>query len=121
MKRITVALATDTSGACTAYGDYAAVNGGIVYALDYIPGTIDTGATITVTDETQGVSKTIWVKASAGTTGIRVHPRVLEQKNTDGSDLTSYCQTFVNGRIKVVVSSGGASKAGTVKLHVMEM
>jgi hypothetical protein len=118
-KKITIPL-TVSAGACTAYGEVPG-GGGIVYALDYIPGTIDTGATVTVTDETSGLSKTIWTKASAGTSAIRVHPRVLETLNTDGSALTTTCHTFVCGRIKVVVSSGGTSAAGSVVVHVVEM
>lgn len=120
MKIIQIALATNSSGACTAWGDVPP-GGGVVYALDYVPGTLDTGATVTVTDETTGLSKTVWSKASAGTTAIRVHPRSLEQKNTDGSDLTTYCPTLICGRVKVVISAGGNTTAGSLRLHVVEL
>lgn len=120
MKQVRLDFTTDTSGDATTKG--AVVPGGcVVWAVDYVPTTIDTGATVTVTDELLGASFTIWVKASAGTSTIRKYPRVLEQLNTDGSDLSTYTFPAVFGAPKVVIASGGASKTGYVILHLVEL
>lgn len=119
MKRVRLDFETDTAGDAIATGGVQ--GGGVaVLAIDYVPTSIDTGATVTVTDELLGQSFTIWEKASAGTTTIRVYPRVLEQLNSDGSDLTTHYYPLLVGRPKVTIASGGSVKAGYVVLHLIE-
>jgi hypothetical protein len=124
MKKVTINITTDNEGAATAYGDAAVVGGGGVYAVDYLPGDISAGATVTLTDET-GVSHTIWSKATAGSTAIRVYPRTLEQLGSNGSNLTTHDMPLASGRLKVVVSDGtdtGAEEAnGTMIVHIAEL
>lgn len=123
MKTVVLSVTTDTGGDGTTTGDtiHGAGGGAGIWALDYLPGTLDTGATVTVTDETQGASFTIWAKASAGTSNLRIFPRVLETLNSDGSDLATHTNPVFFGKPKVVVSDGGAVKTGKVVLHLMEL
>ena len=121
MKQVRLDFTTDTSGDADITGDTVVGGGGTVFAIDYVPTSIDTGATVTITDEFLGASFTIWVQASAGTSTIREFPRTLEQLNTDGSDLSTHAMPLICGRPKVVIASGGAVKTGYVILHLMEI
>lgn len=120
MKFITLSVTTNASGDGSTTGD-GVPGGATVYALDYLPGTIATGATVTVTDELNGASFTIWVKASAGTSNIRKFPRVLQVLNTDGSDLATHTPPCIFGKPKVVIAAGGNATTGKVVLHLREL
>jgi len=120
MKDIILSVTTNGSGAGTATATDS-VQGWLV-AFDYIPGTIDTGAPITITDETNdGASITQYVKASAGTSNVRKYPRVAEQLSSDGSDLGTYTFPLFVGNPKLAVASGGATATGSVKLYFLEL
>jgi hypothetical protein len=106
---------------CDGSGD-ATVNGptnvcGILYAIEYLPGSIATGATVTVTS--QGfMARTLLVKASAGTSNTTFYPRDLSNKTSDGSALTDQ-QTLplISGVLRVVVASGGNGGKGSVRIY----
>jgi len=120
MKDCTLKVTCNGSGAGSATSTQSFQ--GWLVALDYIPGTIDTGATITVTDETNdGASITIYLKASAGTSNVRKYPRTLQQLDTDGSDLTTHTFPLFVGNPKLAVSSGGAGGIGSVKLYFLDL
>ncbi len=121
MKRISISLTTDGAGAATAYG--VAVFGKL-YAIEYHPGTIDTGATVTVTCESDA-SKPLLTKAAAGTANVWFYPRDLVHGVADGAALTGTaggdrCLPILYGRPKVVVASGGATVSGTLILYCEE-
>lgn len=113
-----VSIATSAGGAATVYIGHK-IRGRLI-ALKYAPGTIDTGAGLTITGETSGVP--ILVKANAGTSTVFYYPRVIPNKNTDGSAFTDVAEPIhlFRERIKVVVASGGATKAGTITAYVDE-
>ena len=119
MKSIILTITTSSGGAATVNGTFTIL--GKVYAVLYKPGTIDTGATITVT--TEGVcSKPILTKASAGTADTMYYPRDLVHAVADGSALTGSsggdrCMPLANGTPRVVVASGGDSKVGSVVIY----
>lgn len=121
MKLLRIELTTDGSGACTAYGSRSII--GEICAIDYLPGTIDTGATVSVYDEPSGgFTHTLLVKATAGTSNARFYPRELVHKAEDGAALTGTAggdrtEPVANGKIKVVIASGGSTKAGTVIVY----
>lgn len=121
MRDIKLTVTTNGSGAGNNTGD--AVNPGVLYSVEYQPGTIATGATITITDEVPGgESRTLLVKASAGTSNVTFYPRVLENLNTDGSTITGqYCMPLICGKPKFAVASGGDTKTGSVILHPVDM
>ena len=116
---LSVTTAADGSGSTTQVSPVSPT--GLLYMIDYLPGTIATGATITVTDETQGASFTLFSLANAGTSNIRRYPRVLQYLNTDGSALTTHTLQGVAGKLKFTVASGGNATTGKVILHFVEL
>jgi hypothetical protein len=122
MKSVMLKLSTGASdGAATTVAATAIC--GELYAIEYQPGTIDTGATVTVTCVgNNGVAKPILTKATAGTTDSWYYPRDLVHAVADGSALTGssggdrVCP-IVNGVLKAVIASGGNSKLGYVVVY----
>ncbi len=123
MKHIVVALGpTDGAGAFTT-GATPTVNGKL-YAIEYRPGTLDTGCTIAATCESD-VSKPILTKATPGTSNLWFYPRDIVHAVADGAALTGtaggdralpvFC-----GHPKVVVTSGGDTKTGSIVFHYEE-
>lgn len=122
MKQVTLSWTTDGSGGATAYGSSSVL--GEVIAVDYLPGTTDTGATFTLTAE-GNVSSAILTKASAGTSNVRFYPRIVVNGNTDGAALTGTAggdrtRIMAAGRLKAVIASGGDTKAGSAIVYVSE-
>ncbi len=123
MRTITMKLVTHAStGAATTSGERSIF--GRLYAIEYRPGTIDTGATVTVTCE--GAStKALLTKANAGTADTFYYPRDLVHAVADGAALTGTsggdrCLPVLNGTPKVVIASGANSKTGYVTLYYLE-
>jgi hypothetical protein len=124
MRKQTFSLTTDTAGAATA-GHSATPQTSVLgrlYAIKYVPGTIDTGATVTVTCEGNGFTKALLTKSSAGTSNTLFYPRDLVNGVADGAALTGTAggdraQPLVDGAFKVVVASGGSVKIGSVEIY----
>jgi len=121
MKRQVLAITTDGSGDATVFG-YAVL--AKLFAIEYHPGTIDTGATVTVTCEGDA-SKALLTKASAGTSNLLFYPRDLVHAVADGAALTGTAggdraMPILNGTPKVVIASGGDTLSGTVIIHYIE-
>lgn len=122
MKAVRVEYTTASDGSATAYSTYSVM--GEVCAVDYLPGTTDTGATVSVYDEPKGgFTHTLLVKATAGTSNLRFYPRDLVHKAEDGAALTGTAggdraEPIANGYIKVVIASGGNAKSGAVIVYV---
>jgi len=119
MRSVKISYTTATDGSATGTGA-AVPGGGFVEAIEYLPGTTDTGATVTVADVYGGTAYTLWSKATAGTSNIRVYPRQLQVLNTDGSSLTSHTRMAITGAPKVTIASGGAAKAGSVIVWISD-
>lgn len=125
MKKQYFPYATNGSGDATVYcNGLAAPNNAIIgemCGLAYLPGSTDAGATVTVTAE--GIaSHTLYVKATAGTSNLFVHPRELIHNPSDGAALTGTsggdrAEPIIDGSIKVVISAGGATKTGAVIVY----
>lgn len=121
MKEIILKLSTgEADGAATAIGSAVL---GKLYAIAYQPGTIDTGATLTVTcDGPNASSKPLLTKSSAGTSNAWYYPRDLVHAVADGSDLTGTsggdrALPLLAGAPKAVIASGGNSKVGYCILY----
>jgi len=119
MKNRTLSITCNGSGAATVNDDTAIF--GELYAIEYRPGTIATGATITVTCEGGG-SKPLLTKASAGTSNSWYYPRDLVHAVADGAALTGTsggdrCEPILSGRVRVVVASGGSGGVGVVEIY----
>lgn len=114
--KYSAAITTDASGDATVY--LGSVIRGRVHAIKYAPGTLDTGADLTITGETTGVP--ILVKANAGTSTVWYYPRVIPNKNTDGSAFTDVAEKIqlLEERIKVVVAQGGNALTGAITVYV---
>jgi len=120
MRSITLNLNTHAStGAATTNGERPVF--GKLYAIEYRPGTIATGATLTITCEGYA-SKPLLTKATAGTSDSWYYPRDLVHAVADGAALTGTsggdrCLPILNGIPRAVIADGGNSKAGTVVLY----
>jgi hypothetical protein len=94
-----------------------------LYAVEYQPGTIATGATLTLTClGGNAAEKPLLTKASAGTANSWYYPRDLVHAVTDGSALTGTSGgdracPILQGVVKAVIASGGNSKVGYVAIY----
>lgn len=118
MRRQVLSLTTDISGNATAVGTNIL---GKLYAIEYRPGTIATGATVTVTCEAD-TSRPLLTKSSAGTVNTIYYPRDIMNAVADGAALTATaggdrCQPIMNGYPKVVIASGGNTLTGSVVIY----
>lgn len=110
-------IVTNASGDATVYlthGLNRKLNGFLV-ALKYTPGTLDTGADLTITGEDSGIP--ILTKANAGTSIVFYYPRALLNAVADGAESTNPSEfiPIKDERIKVVVASGGNILTGTIE------
>jgi hypothetical protein len=118
MRRQLLSLTTDAGGNATAVGTNIL---GKLYAIEYRPGTIATGATVTVTCEAD-TSRPLLTKSSAGTVNTIYYPRDIMNAVADGAALTATaggdrCQPIMNGYPKVVIASGGNTLTGSVVIY----
>lgn len=128
MKKLILSYTTDSGGAATAYADGKSTPNqavvGELCGLQYVPGSIDTGATVTLTCEnTTGGTHTLWNKATVGTSNLFIHPRELTHNPADGAALTGTAggdraEPIVDGYLKVVIASGGDTKSGAVLVYI---
>ena len=118
LNQYTATITTNGSGAATVY--LGSVIRGEIKRIDYAPGTIDTGAGLTITGETTGVK--VLTKASAGTANVSYYPVAAANKVADGaaSSLTELPVWLYKERLKVVAASGGATLTGSITLYVDE-
>jgi len=124
MNRQIFTLTTDTAGAAVAGHSVTPQTSvlGKLYAIKYVPGTIDTGATVTVTCVGNGDAKPLLTQASAGTATLWKYPRDLVHAVLDGAALTGSaggdrCLPLLDGVIKVVIASGGSVKTGSLEVY----
>ena len=121
MRVITVSVTTNTAGAGNSLSNAVV---GKLYAIEYQPGTIDTGATVTLTCESD-TTKALLTKATAGTSNVDYYPRDLVHAVADGAALTGTsggdrALPILSGRLKFAVASGGAVATGKVRFYVEE-
>ena len=118
MNKQVVSYTTAADGSASSLGR---VVQGKLYAIEYQPGTTDTGATITLTCEGAG-TKPLLTKATAGTAVAWFYPRDLVHAVADGAALTGTSggdrvMPVLSGVLKVVVASGGNARSGKVVFH----
>ena len=114
-------IVTDASGNATVYlthGENRKPNGFLIM-LKYTPGTMDTGADLTITGETSGVP--IITKANAGTSTVFYNPRAFPNAVADGAAGTVATEyiPIKDERIKVVVAQGGNAGAGSIEATLL--
>lgn len=117
----TIALTTVSAGTCTAYSPHVVT--GRVLAIIYTKGDFDAGSTMTVSGETTG--QTVWTETAVNASAKR-YPRT-QVHGADGVGLiydnvaakpVSEPIVLVSERIKVLVSSGGDVKTGSIAVIV---
>lgn len=89
---------------------------GYLVALIYRPGTMDTGADLTVTGETSGIP--ILTKTNLGTGNSFLYPRGVPTNPATGAlgtNPASEAIPILNERIKVVVAQGGNALSGSIE------
>lgn len=118
LNQYTATITTNGSGAATV--NLGSRIRGRIIAIKYVPGTIDTGATLTFTGSESGVP--VLTKASAGTSTVWYYPMAAANKVADGSASTiSESEVWLyQEALNLVVASGGDTKSGTVTLWVDE-
>ena len=115
-------IVTDASGDATVYLTHGLSRkpNGFLVALKYTPGTIDTGATLTITGESSGIP--IITKTNAGTATVFYYPRELANAvASPGATVAGTTESIPikDERIKVVVSSGGNVGAGSIEAFLL--
>lgn len=113
-------ITTDSSGNAEVYlqnSNNYGLNGFLV-ELKYTPGTIATGADLTITTES---GRPIMTKADAGTVAVWYMPRALLNAVADGAPSTNASEfiPIKNERIKVVVAQGGNGGIGSIEATVL--
>jgi hypothetical protein len=126
MKRQYFSITTAADGSATVGASTTTAKASIIgelCAIKYAPGTIDTGATITVTCVSgDGSIKPMLTKASAGTSTLWFYPRDLVHAVADGAALTGTSggdrtEPILDGQVKIVVASGGNGGIGSVTVY----
>jgi hypothetical protein len=117
LTKVKTNIVTDASGNATVYLTHGTGSPlrGLLWMLKYTPGTIDTGADITITGETSGVP--ILTVTNAGTSDVFWYPRALLNEVADASAGISGTEVIpiFDERIKVVVASGGNVASGSIE------
>lgn len=113
-------ILTDASGDATVYIQPSLNNNlnGFLVELKYVPGTIATGADLTITTES---GRPIMTKSNAGTSTVWYMPRALLNAVADGAESTNPSEfiPIKDERIKVVVAQGGSGGAGSIEATVV--
>lgn len=114
----TATITTNAGGDATVY--VGTCIRGCVKAILYQPGTLDGGADLTITGETNG--QAILTKANAGTSNVWFYPVAPSSKVADGaaSSITETHVPVFMERIKVVVAQGGNTLAGSISVFTDE-
>lgn len=114
-------IVTDASGNATVYLTHGLSRkpNGFLVMLKYTPGTIATGADLTITGETSGVP--IATITNAGTSNVFYYPRALNNLVADGSagSVGSEFIPIKDERIKVVIAQGGNGGVGSIEATLM--
>ena len=113
-----IEIVTNSSGAATVHlthGLSRKLNGFLV-CIKYTPGTIDTGADLTITGEESGIP--ILTKANAGTSVVFYYPRALINAVADGAEAASPSEfiPIKDEKIQVVIANGGDTKTGSIEV-----
>lgn len=114
-------IVTDASGDATVYLSHGLNRkpNGFLVCLKYTPGTMDTGADLTITGESSSIP--ILTVTNAGTSVVFFYPRALLNQVADaaaGASGTEFIP-IKDERIKVVVAQGGNAKAGSIEATLM--
>jgi hypothetical protein len=119
IRRYTVAVTTDGSGDATAYSPFLS---GLLHQIQYVKTDYANGVDFTITTET--TAQTLWAESNVDAAATRA-PRQSTHSTAGVASLFAGGGTAVQDRVaigrervKIVVASGGATKAGTFHITV---
>ena len=118
----TSAAGAYTSAIATAPGsDLDNLGPKLLYAVEWVDGTMDDGATatLTVTNTPSGVDKTLLTLTLTTNADAWYHPRGVEH-DAAGAALTTRALSVVYGTLKLVVSAGGNVKTGACWVYLLD-
>lgn len=111
-------IVCDASGNATVYLDHGSNRkaNGFIVMVRYVPGTIATGADITITSESRNIP--ILTKVDAGTSESIFYPRAPLSAVADGAPAASGSEfiPIKDERIKVEVVQGGSGGQGFIEV-----
>lgn len=114
-------IVTDASGDATVYLQPSRNNNlnGFLILIKYIPGTIATGADLTITGKDSGIP--ILTITNAGTSIVFWKPRDFANSVADGAASTTPSEfiPIKDEPIKVVVAQGGNGGVGSIEAWVV--
>lgn len=113
----TATITTNSDGDATVYigGKFS----GRLFAIKYVPGTLDTGADLVFTGETSEVP--VLTVTNAGTSTAWWVPVAVTHKVADASAGSSEVPIYLfRERLKLVVAQGGSVASGTVTAYFWE-
>ena len=113
MKKYKLGVTTDTSGDGTTTGPSLL---GKLYAVYWNKGTASTGVDITLSTVNSESAGNLLVVANADASKL-YYPRVLENLDTDGSNLTVHTEPLIAGTIKATIAQGGATKTCALTVY----
>ena len=108
---------TDASGDLTVTASHKIT--GLLHAVSWIDGTFADGVDAVISDDRDGdeTDVTLLTLTNANDDAM-YYPRVLFDDNAGVDVATQYTEQVINGKPKLVVSSGGASKVGGCVVYV---
>jgi len=117
----TADIVTNASGDATVYLTHSLnrkLNGFLVL-LKYTPGTVATGADLTITGESSGIP--IMTKTDAGTSVVFYYPRASLNAVADGAASINASESIPikDERIKVVIAQGGNGGVGSIEVFLI--
>jgi len=121
LQTISVDITTDGSGAATVELKPGLNRNptGLIVSFKYTPGTIVTGADLTITGKDSGIP--ILTVTNAGASNVWWYPRALANEVADAAAASSGSEWIPidDEPVQVVVAQGGATKAGSIEVTLL--
>ena len=94
---------------------------GFLYAIVWVDGDLVDGVdfTLSVVGINGEPDRTVMAVLAANDDKT-YYPRTLEHLDTDGTDLASHSYPIIDGKLKMVVADGGASKSGKAIIYTLQ-
>lgn len=119
MREIRLDITTAGDGSATVTSTEMTV--GVIYGLRYAPGTIATGADLTISWINGPTAQTILTITNAGTSATSWFPRSSSCGSTGTSTSDSLIMEPIVGSPKVVVAQGGSGGIGQLYFYILEV
>lgn len=119
METINLIGTTDGDGDATITADIPVT--GVIERVRWIDGDLADGVGATLSEvEAGGTAVQTLLTLTAANSDAVYYPRVTEDDDS-GAALTSTTRPFVSGLLKLVISSGGATKTGGAIVHIIPL